>query len=71
MSIDVLDEAYRAEGKDGLGCVSVELWLRSMEGDVRSCSWMLSGRAREVDTVGAIPLEVEDQMGRQEEWEGF
>ena len=67
----MLDEAYRAEGKDGLGCVSVELWLRSMEGDVRSCSWMLSGRAREVDTVGAIPLEVEDQMGRQEEWEGF
>ena len=71
MSISVFDEAHRAEGKDCFGRVSVELWLRSMEGDVRSCSWMLSGRAREVDTVGAIPLEVEDQMGRQEEWEGF
>jgi len=55
----------------GLGWVSAELWLRSMEGNVRSCSWMLSGRAREVDTVGAVPLEVEDEMGRQEEWEGF
>ena len=29
---------------------------------------MLSGRARLVDTVGAVPLE--DEMGRQEEWEG-
>ena len=71
MSAGVLDEAYCTEGKGGLGWVSIELWLRSMEGNVRSCSWMLSGRAREVDTVGAVPLEVEDEMGRQVEWEGF
>jgi len=40
--------------------VIVELWLSSMEGNVRSCSRMLSGGAREVDIVGAVPLEVED-----------
>ena len=60
LSFGVLDEAYCTEGKDGLGWVIVELWLRSMEGNVRSCSRMLSGGAREVDTVGTVPLEVED-----------
>jgi len=71
LSVGVLDETYCAEGKDGLGWVGVELWLCSMKGNVRSCSRMLSGLAREVDTVCAVPLEVEDEMGRQEEWEGF
>ena len=60
LSFGVLDEGYCTEGKDGLGWVIVELWLRSMEGNVRSCSRMLSGGAREVDIVGAVPLEVED-----------
>ena len=45
----MLDETYCTEGKDGLGWVGVELRLRSMEGNVRGSSWVLSGRAREVD----------------------
>ena len=32
---------------------------------------MLSGRAREVDAIGAVPLEVEDLMGWQKERERF
>ena len=60
LSVGVLDEAYCTEGKDGLGWIGVELWLRSMVGNVRSYSWILSGRAREVDAIGAVPLEVED-----------
>ena len=61
LSFGVLDEGYSTEGKDGLGWVIVELWLRSMEGNVRSCSRMSSGGgAREIDTVGTVPIEVED-----------
>ncbi len=48
LSFGVLDEAYCTEGKDGLGWVGVELRLRSMECNVRSSSWVLSGRACEV-----------------------
>ena len=71
LSIGVLDEAYCTEGKDGLGWVGVELRLCAMEGNVRGSSWVLSGRAREVDAIGAVSLEVEDEMVRQEEREGF
>ena len=67
----MLEEAYCTEGKDGLGWVGVELRLRSMEGNVRGSSWVLSGRACEVDAISAVPLQVEDEMGWQEERERF
>ena len=71
LSVGVLDEAYSTEGKDGLGWVRVELGLCSMEGNVRSSSWVLSGRACEVDAISAVPLQVEDEIGWQEERERF
>jgi hypothetical protein len=71
LSVGVLDEAYSTEGKDGLGWVRVELGLCSMEGNVRGSSWVLSGRACEVDAISAVPLQVEDEMGWQEERERF
>jgi len=71
LSVGVLEEAHCTEGKDGLGWVGVELRLRSMEGNVRGSSWVLSGRACEVDAISAVPLQVEDEMGWQEERERF
>ena len=62
LPVGVLDEAYSTEGKDGLGWIRVELGLCSMEGNVRSSSWVLSGRAGEVDAICAVPFEVEDEM---------
>ena len=69
LSVGVLDEAYSTEGEDGLGWVRVELRLCSMEGNVRSSSWVLSGRAREVDAISAVPLEEERE--RFEDGDGF
>ncbi len=62
LPVGVLDEAYSTEWEDGLGWVGVELRFCPMEGNVRSSSWVLGGRAGEVDAISAVPLEVEDEM---------
>jgi len=69
LTFGMLDETDRSEGKKRLGGIRVESGLAMVEGDVGGVSWALRGGAGEVDTVGAVLLEVEDELGGQEEWE--
>jgi len=62
----MLDQTHCSEGKKGFGRIGVELRLDSMEGRVGDRSRMLDGGADKIDAVGAVLLQIEDELGRED-----
>ena len=58
LPLGVLDEADGSERKEGFGGIRVEQRLHPMKGNVGGGSWVLGRRARQVDAVCGVLLEV-------------
>ena len=69
LSFGVFDQAHGTKGEKGFRWIRVEFRLDAMEGDIGNSIRMLSGRARKIDAISTVFLEVKDQLSRQDEWE--
>jgi hypothetical protein len=62
LSFGVFDKAHGTKGEESFRWIRVEFRLDAMEGDIGDSIRMLSGRARKIDAISTVLLEVKDQL---------
>ena len=65
MSISMLDHAYGTKGEEGLSRVRIEFWRLLVELGIGARSWREGTLGGEIDAVGDVLLEVDDELGRE------
>ena len=65
MFISMLDHAYSTKGKEGLSWVRVEFRRLLVELGIGARSWREGTLGGEIDAVGDVLLEVDDELGRE------
>jgi hypothetical protein len=62
----MLDHAYSAKGEEGLSWIMVEFRRLLVELGIGARSWREGTLGGEIDAIGDVLLEVDDEFGRED-----